>query len=86
MHTKTLLRVGVAMLLPVALTACGDRNRNAPTPAPPAPAPTPAPTSFQSQFGTNFAGAFNASNTSEPRDPTAADVPPLSNTANPLDN
>lgn len=85
MQTKTLLKVGVAILLPVALTACGDRNRNSPTPAP-APAPTPTPTSFQSKLGANFAGVFNASNTSEPKEPTAADVPALNATADPLDN
>lgn len=85
MQTKTLLKVGVAFLLPVALTACGDRNRNNPAPGP-TPPPTPTPTSFQSKFGPNFESTFNASNTSEPKDPTAADVPALNATADPLDN
>ncbi len=84
-HLKLILRGSVA-LLPIVMAACS--NRAADIVGGPAPgAPTPAPTvSFQSKFGTSFVSYFEASNTTEPRDPQAGDVPALSATSDPLDN
>jgi hypothetical protein len=85
---QTMLKASVALLLPVAMAACSDRDSI----APPlggggTPTPTPTPTvSVQGQIGAAFAGLFDASNTSEPRDPAATDVPALSLTAEPVAN
>ncbi len=84
MHYATRLKAGTALLLPLAMAACSDRNDN-PTATPP-PGPPPPAASIQSRIGTSFATFFDAGNTSEPREPAASDVPPLSVTTEPLDN
>lgn len=83
-HLKIMLRAGTALLVPIAMAGCSDRKDDtAVTP----PAPTPPPTvTFQSRFGTSFAGFFDAGNTTDPRDPATGDVPALNATADPLDN
>jgi hypothetical protein len=74
---------GVAMIgLATALAACS--NKETVTPPPTGTTPTP-PATFQSQFGTAFAGYFNNPNTIEPIDPAPGDVPPLNATAQPIE-
>lgn len=83
---KSLLLRGSALaVLPLALSACGGNGSSVPTPTPTTPV-TPPTVTFQSQFGTQFAAAFNASPTGTPIDPAATDVPALNATAAPLDN
>lgn len=77
------LKAGTAILLPLAMAACSDRN-DTPTATPPASPPPAA--SIQSRISASFASFFDASNTSDPREPTTADVPPVNPTADPLDN
>ena len=92
MHRKTMLKAGVALLLPVAISACGSRitDNTSVTPPPtatPTPTPTPAPTgNIQTRIGGNFLAFFNALTTAEPRDPAQSDLPPLSFTTEPIDN
>lgn len=78
------LKAGTALLIPLAMAACNNRSENA-TAAPP-PATPPPVASFQSRIGASFAAFFDASPTSEPKDPTEADVPPLSLTTEPIEN
>jgi hypothetical protein len=84
MQYATKLKVGTALLLPLAMAACSDRSDT--TTATPPPAPPPPAASIQSQIGTSFAAFFDASNTSDPKDPVASDVPPLSLTTEPITN
>ncbi len=84
MHRATILKAGTALILPLAMAACNNRSDNTPTASPP-PSPPPV-ASVQSQIGASFATAFDASNTSEPKDPAATDVPPLSLTTEPIAN
>ncbi len=83
-HLKIMLKTGTALLVPIAMAGCSDMKDNTGT-APPAPTPTPTAT-FQSKFGASFVGFFEANNTTDPREPTASDVPALSTTADPIDN
>jgi hypothetical protein len=83
MQYATKLKAGTALLIPLAMAACSDRNDNA-TATP--PGPTPPGASIQSQIGTSFASFFDASNTSDPKDPVASDVPPVSLTTEPIAN
>ncbi len=84
MQYSTKLKVGTALLLPLAMAACSDRNDNATATPPPSPPPPGA--SIQSQIGSSFATFFDASTTSDPKDPVASDVPPLSLTTEPIAN
>lgn len=84
MHYATKLKAGTALLIPLAMAACSDRGDNA-TATPP-PGPPPAAASIQSQIGASFAAFFDASNTSDPKDPAESDVPPLSLTTEPIAN
>ena len=83
MHYSNKLKAGTAMLLPLAMAACSDRNDTT-TASPPASPPPAA--SIQSRISSSFASFFDASNTSDPREPTATDVPAVNPTADPLDN
>lgn len=87
MPYRILLRASASLLLMGSLAACGDDNDEM-IPPPPAPTPTPPPgtASFESQFGPEFAAAFNQPDTAEPIDPQPSDVPPLQPTDDPLDN
>ena len=78
------LKAGTALLIPLAMAACNNRSENA-TAAPP-PATPPPVASIQSRISASFAAFFDASPTSEPRDPVATDVPPLSLTTEPIEN
>ena len=80
MRYSTTLKAGAALVLPLAMAACSSSgNSNTASPPPP-----PA-TSFQGQFGASFAGAYDASNTTEAKEPAATDVPALSNSTNPIE-
>ncbi len=79
------LKAGTALLIPLAIAACNNRSEN-PTAAAPPPATPPPVASIQSRIGASFAAFFDASPTSEPRDPVATDVPPLSLTTEPIEN
>jgi hypothetical protein len=83
MHYATKLKAGTALLLPLAMAACNNRSDNATATPPPGPPPV---ASIQSRIGASFASFYDASNTSDPKDPTAADVPALSLTTEPIDN
>lgn len=88
MSIKNTLRASASMILAGTLAACGGGGSGSPTPAPVATS-TPTPTagaSFQSQFGSTFAGIFNASATGDPVDPTDASVPALAPASDPIDN
>mgnify|MGYP000123072387 CR=1 FL=1 len=85
MRYSNKLKAGTAMLLPLAMAACSDRNDTT-SASPPPPGSPPPVASIQSRISTSFASFFDASNTSDPRDPTAADVPAVNPTADPLDN
>ncbi len=80
---KPIIRnLAVAAILPAVLSACGGGGGGGNnTPAPPATS-----ASFQDKVGASFATVFNASNTSDPVDPTAASVPPLDLMGNAVDN
>jgi hypothetical protein len=82
MRYSNSLKAGTALMLPLAMAACSGRD-DATTPPPP-PSPPPA-ASFQSQFGASFATTFDASNTTEAKEPAPTDVPALNNAANPID-
>ena len=81
MNHKNTVKAGTALVLPLVMSACSSYT--APTASPP-PSPPPA-ASFQSQFGASFAGFYDTSNTTEPREPVATDVPALSNSTNPFE-
>lgn len=83
MTYSTRLKAGTALLLPLAMAACSDRNDTTPTPP---PSPPPPAASIQSRISTSFASFFDASNTSDPREPTTADVPAVNPATDPLDN
>ncbi len=86
MQLKTLLKSGTSLLMVSALAACGDGgNGSGPTPTP-TPTPTSAPATFQSMFGTAFAALFNASETSDPADPSDASVPALAPASDPIND
>jgi hypothetical protein len=82
MQYATKLKSGTALLLPLAIAACSD-GYEAPTPP---PGPPPPAASIQSRISASFATFFDASATSDPKDPAASDVPPLSLTTEPIDN
>ncbi len=83
MRYSTKLKAGTAIVLPLAMAACSD-SYDTPTASPPASPPPAA--SIQSRISSSFASFFDASNTSDPRDPTTVDVPAVNPTADPLDN
>lgn len=83
MRHSNKLKAGTAMLLPLAMAACSDRYD---TPAATPPGSPPPAASIQSRIGANFASFFDASNTSDPKEPTAADVPAVNPATDPLDN
>jgi hypothetical protein len=83
MHYATKLKAGTALLIPLAMAGCSDRDNNATATPPPGPPPA---ASIQSQIGANFASYYDAGNTSDPKDPLASDVPPLSLTTEPIAN
>lgn len=78
-------KLATASLLAIAVAGCSSRN-DSPGAPPSGGTPTPPATAFEQRFGASFASFFTASNTSEPRDPTASDVPAADPTAEPLDN
>ena len=82
MQLKTTLKAGSALILPFMMAACSDRGDNAVATPPPGPPPA---ASFQSQFGASFAGFFDTGNTTEAKEPAQTDLPPLSNSTNPID-
>lgn len=84
MRHATLLKSGTALLLPFVISACSDKYDGGKSPPPPGP-PPPAAT-IQSRISASFASFFDASNTSDPREPTAADVPAVNPTTDPIDN
>ncbi len=84
MQYASKLKAGTALLIPLAMAACSDRGDN--TTATPPPGTPPPAASIQSQIGASFATFFDAGNTTEPRDPAATDVPPLSLTTEPIAN
>lgn len=84
MNSSNKLKAGTALLLPLAMAACSDRYDDK-TATPPPGSPPPAAT-IQSRIGANFASFFDASNSSDPREPSAADVPAVNPAADPLDN
>lgn len=73
-------KLGLAALVPFALTACGS-DKTASTPTAP-----PAATTFEAKFGSAFASTFDAPLTADPIDPTTSTVPALDLTKEPLDN
>lgn len=83
MRYSNKLKAGTAILFPLAMAACSDRYDT--TGATPPASPPPA-ASIQSRISSSFAAFFDASNTSDPREPTTADVPAVNPTAEPLDN
>jgi hypothetical protein len=83
MHYATKLKAGTALLIPLAMAACSDRDNKATATPPPGPPPA---ASIQSQIGASFASYYDAGNTSDPKDPLASDVPPLSLTTEPIAN
>jgi hypothetical protein len=83
------IKAGAVLLLPFAIAACSERSSDSAVVTPPVvttPPPTPAPASIQSRIGANFLAFFNAGNTTDPRDPVAADLPAVAPAADPLDN
>ncbi len=81
---KPIIRnLAMAAILPVVLSACGGGGGGSSNNTPPPPVTSQ---SFQEKVGANFATVFNASTTADAVDPTAASVPPLDLTANPVDN
>jgi hypothetical protein len=83
MRYATKLKAGAALTVLLAMAACSDHKNTPPPPPPPSPPPA---ASIQSRIGANFASFYDASNTSEPRDPTPTDVPALSLTTEPIEN
>ncbi len=81
----TTIRFATVSLLAVAIAGCSSRDNSA-NPPPSGGTPTPPPTAFEQRFGASFASFFTASNTSDPREPTASDVPAADPAADPLDN
>lgn len=88
MRNSIMLKAG-ASLLALSMGACSDRSSDSAVVTPPVavtPTPPPAPASIQTRIGANFLAFFNAGNTTDPRDPVAADLPALAPAADPLDN
>lgn len=76
------IQLAAVSLLALAVAGCSEKKDAKP---PPVSGPPP-PVAFEQRFGTSFASFFTASNTSDPRDPTAGDVPAASPNTDPLDN
>lgn len=81
MRYSNSLKAGAALMLALAMAACSGRDN-----ATASPPPTQQPAaSFQSQFGAGFAATYDASNSTEAKEPAPTDVPALSGTTNPID-
>jgi hypothetical protein len=78
---RTTLALAGAIGGGAAATACSDGGG---MPTPPNP-PQPPPAMGAERFGTGFALSARAAPNSDPREPTAADIIPLSLTTDPLD-
>lgn len=86
MTHRSIRNATTVSLLALAAAGCSSADSIAP-PTQGGTTPTPAPAvAFEQRFGTAFASFFTASNTSDPRDPQASDVPALNATADALDN
>ena len=83
MRYHAVLKTGVTILVPFALIACGDGDRDTRTGT---PITFSTSASSGERIGGNFMAMMNADNTSTPREPTAADVPPLDVTAKPIND
>jgi hypothetical protein len=81
MKIPTLIKLAAVPLLPLALSACGNKGTN-----PSTGTTTPPVATFQDKAGAPFATLFNAAANSDPRHVTSADVPALSLTTDPFDN
>ena len=84
MRTANIMRAGAALLLPLAMAACSDRSGGDTPQAVPPPGVIPPTASIQSQIGAAFASFFDASNATDAKDPTPADLPPVSLTTEPI--
>lgn len=80
-----LLRSAAAAALTASLAACdsggGGGGGGGTPPTPPAP---PAPARIEDGFGPQFGAAFRADANSNPRDPAAGDLVPVSFTTDPV--
>ena len=84
MRTANIMRAGAALLLPLAMAACSDRSGGDTPQAVPPSGVVPPTASIQSQIGAAFASFFDASNATDAKDPTPADLPPVSLTTEPI--
>jgi hypothetical protein len=79
--TRTLLSATAIILLGAALTACGSDGTSASNNT---TVVLPGPAKVETQFGPNFALAFQADPNSTPRAVASGDIAPISLTAEPL--
>jgi hypothetical protein len=77
--TRALLTATGLLLVGLAVSACTDHKSGGTAVV----TPLPPPAAFETQFGPNFALAYQANANSEPRAVSASDVIPLSLTAEP---
>ena len=81
---KILKPLVVAVLVPLALSACGGGGGGSTSTTPTSPT-TPTAT-FESKFGSSFAAFFDTTANTDPKTPVATDVPALNLTADPITN
>ena len=83
--SSTIRRVllGAASLAALTgLAACSDNDSGSVQVTP--PPPTPPAARFEDQFGANFGVAFRGVANSDPREPAAGDLAPISFTTDPV--
>ncbi len=86
MRYATMMKAGAVLALPLAMAACGQRESTPVGGTTPPTGTTPPPASIQSRIGANFLAFFDAGNTTDPREPTTADLPAVAPAADPIDN
>lgn len=83
---QTISRLMIISMIVVPLGACGGKKKRQPPPPPAVVTPTPPPVgaNFEDQFGAGFGKFFRAAAWSEPGDPQAGDVIPISFSSEPV--
>jgi hypothetical protein len=89
--TRKLGKLILISILVTGIVACKPKNNGSPPVSNPPPVgttppatPPAAPLTVAQQLGAVFATIFGAASTTEPKDPAAGDIVPVSATAEPI--